>query len=133
MNDLFYLFILHFVLFSHKTALTSLLEILGVAFAVKGQKLWQWRSHFSFFVAYNELKNCKMLQNLDSKLLRWIWIKFLSRKIFFKRSLYTNFTKKGQINIKDEEWNFNQKLPLAKDHEAEISARFYFQLLLHFL
>lgn len=28
-------------------------------------------------------------------------------------------TKNGQINIKDEEWNFNQKLPLAKDHEAK--------------
>ena len=71
-----------------------------------------------------------MLQNLDSKLLRWIWIKFLSRKIFSSEAYVT---KKGQINIKDEEWNFNQKLPLAKDHEAEISARFYFQLLLHFL
>ena len=57
-----------------------------------------------------------MLQNLDSKLLRWIWIKFLSRKIFSSEAFVT---KKGQINIKDEEWNFNQKLPLAKDYEAK--------------
>ena len=41
-----------------------------------------------------------MLQNLDSKLLRWIWIKFLSRKIFLSEAYVQTLQKRVKLTLK---------------------------------